>query len=176
MDTVVMIVKSLIVLAFLSLLLELILPKGSTKKYAKFVIGILVLVVMINPIIRVIGEDMTVIKDFGNNTSFEDSTAEIVASGNELRDKITTESLSEYEKEIGDSLQAELIEFSGIKSVSVDVKGNADEDYGVVVLIDLDSDNEVDTEKIRSITENYFIDNYGITDEQIMVTISYLTE
>lgn len=176
-ETIVTIVKTLIVLVFLSMFLELLLPKGSTKKYAKFVMGILVLIVMVNPIIRLIGEDLPLMIDFDNAMSFESSTEEIVASGNSLREKITADSMAVYKKEIESNLKSELKKIAEISSVTISVD-ESNGKYNITVLLDFGNEEKTDgriNEKIRKTAEDFFVDNYDIDNEQIDVSVSCIT-
>lgn len=174
MDTVVVIVKSLVVLAFLTLLLEMILPQGSTKKYAKFVMGLLVVLVIINPVLRLCGGETPV---FGGSLDMSSSVAaeDIVADGENLRDGLTKSAARQYETEINATVRDALADFGGIDDVMTEVAWDGETINAVTVILSVSEDfanNAAELKKIRSKVEKLLSENYGINGENTVVSVS----
>ena len=178
MDTVIMIVKNLMVLAFLTLLLELFLPKGSTKKYAKFVMGLLVIVVMVNPVLRIIGGDVSVLDtDFADSSPV--SAADIVDGGEKIQTEITKPALAEYEKEITERVKKELGDVCGMRNVVTEISLSREKINTITLVLQVDSQFANTAENIndiRSRTENLLAELYGIQSENVVISISRTAE
>ena len=52
--------------------IELVLPENSIKRYAKFVLGLIFIVVVINPIINFVNQDNNLYKDIAVNENYID--------------------------------------------------------------------------------------------------------
>ena len=50
--------------------IELVLPENSIKRYAKFVLGLIFIVVVINPIINFVNQDNNLYKDIAVNEKY----------------------------------------------------------------------------------------------------------
>ncbi|MGI5824499.1 MAG: stage III sporulation protein AF [Bacillota bacterium] len=178
MDTVIMIVKNLVVLAFLSLFLELILPKGSTKKYAKFVMGLLVITVMINPILHVIGEEMPAVAEIAGDSSAV-SAEDIIADGQIIKGNISEAAVSEYEADISRQMKKMLSVVDGVDDVMTDISFDNDNIKAVTLVLAVKPEFESNPEKIKEIrqqTENILSEFYGVEAENINVSISKRSE
>lgn len=176
-DTLVMIVKSLVVLAFLSLFLEMLLPAGSTKKYAKFVMGLLMLVVMINPVLRLANAELPRVVDVDEVTAAGASTDDILAAGEGLRQDMTEGALTAYEKEIAAAVQDELAAFDEVKTVTVQLNKEGEQVQSVDVLVLLKSGSGgIDEKAIRSRAAAVLADEFGISAENVRVSLSKAAE
>ena len=83
-------IETLVTIIILFSAIELISPNNSMKKYIKFVLGLILIVVMLNPIIdfSTEGEDKIVstIKEYENILSKDTKTSSDVAVSNEVED------------------------------------------------------------------------------------------
>nr|WP_302646403.1 stage III sporulation protein AF [uncultured Clostridium sp.] len=83
-------IETLVTIIILFSAIELISPNNSMKKYIKFVLGLILIVVMLNPIIDFFteGEDKIVstIKEYENILSKDTKTSSDVAVSNEVED------------------------------------------------------------------------------------------
>ena len=83
-------IETLVTIIILFSAIELISPNNSMKKYIKFVLGLILIVVMLNPIIDFFteGEDKIVstIKEYEGILSTDTETSSDVAASNEVED------------------------------------------------------------------------------------------
>ena len=83
-------IETLVTIIILFSAIELISPNNSMKKYIKFVLGLILIVVMLSPIIDFFteGEDKIVstIKEYENILSTDTKTSSDVAVSNEVED------------------------------------------------------------------------------------------
>lgn len=83
-------IETLVTIIILFSAIELISPNNSMKKYIKFVLGLILIVVMLNPIIDFFteGEDKIVstIKEYEDILSTDTETSSDVAASNEVED------------------------------------------------------------------------------------------
>ena len=83
-------IETLVTIIILFSAIELISPNNSMKKYIKFVLGLILIVVMLNPIIDFFteGEDKIVstIKEYESILSTDTETSSDVAASNEVED------------------------------------------------------------------------------------------
>ena len=168
-----MIVKNLVILAFLSLLLELLLPKGTTKKYAKFVMGLLVLIVMINPVLQVIDEDIPVVEYFKDDSVTAD-TEDIIVNGQNVRSNISETVIAEYKDDIAKQIEDMLLTVDGIQDVTTEIGFDGDEVDFVTLALSVEPEFQEDPEKIQNIreeAEKVLNDFYGIQGENIRISI-----
>ena len=171
MDTLVMIVKSLVILAFLSLFLEMLLPAGSTKKYAKFVMGLLMLVVMINPILQLAHSDLPKVISVDEVTAAGASTDDILAEGEALRQGMEEGALSTYENEMAAAVQDELADFDNVKAVTVQLGKEGEEVQSVDLLVTLESSsNDGGAAAIRKKAESVLAEKFGLQAADIRVS------
>ena len=179
MDMVISVTKTLVILAILSLLLELILPRGSTQKYAKFVMGLLVLLVVINPIIQLAGGETPAVADFDETAAAVSSTAEIIEKGQCLRQSLTAETVSEYEVKIADEIKKSLSDLEGVQSVEIAINEDENGEYSVDVIVLLSQKMKNDLggiTKIRNIAEDLLVNEYGLSAENFNVSVSCLSD
>lgn len=177
MDTLVMIVKSLVVLAFLSLFLEMLLPSGSTKKYAKFIMGLLMLLVMINPVLQLVHAELPRVVSVDDVAAAGASADDIAAAGEELRQGMETDALTEYEQELAARVQEQLESFDEVKAVSVQLSKEDEQVQLVNLLVTLRAEaDDSDKKAICSRAEAVLAEDYGISAEQVRVSFSKAAE
>lgn len=117
MDTIVAVVRNLIILAFLSLFLELLLPGGTTKRYAKFVMGLLVVLALLQPVLQLTQWEMPVIADYREESSAA-AAEEIIDSGEKIQENLNETVLAEYEEEIAAQIEKLVTDIEGVETVS----------------------------------------------------------
>lgn len=71
-------ITNIIVFILLAVVIDLLLPNSSMQKYAKMVISLLLIIVIINPIFKIFSADMNdVLNDFRLQASSEGETGKI---------------------------------------------------------------------------------------------------
>lgn len=177
MDTLIMIVKSLVILAFLSLFLEMLLPSGSTKKYAKFVMGLLMLVVMINPILQLAHSDLPKVISVDEVAAAGASTDDILADGEALRQGMEEDALTTYEKEMAAAVQDELADFDTVQAVAVQLGKDGEQVQSVDLLVTLKSDaGDGDTAAIRRQAEAVLAEKFGLQAADVRVSFKKVAD
>lgn len=132
-------------IAILSVLCDVILPEGQTRKYIKTVVGIIVTLVMLQPIVNFIGAS----SDFGTQTS----SSQIVSVQQSYLDMVNDKENTLQELNVKNVLQARGIAFEDVKISKTDK----------TVTIHLGVKQNGDLQKqIDNIFKTYF-DGYKIT-------------
>lgn len=107
--------------------IELVLPDNSIKKYAKFVLGLIFIVVVINPIITFVNQENNLYKDIVVNENYVDRFDDYIENNlEEYSNKIRKTTLESFEGNLERNCQARLKEkFPGSK-FDVDVSSTYD--------------------------------------------------
>lgn len=178
MDTIVAVVRNLIILAFLSLFLELLLPGGSTKRYAKFVMGLLVVLALLQPLLQLTQWKMPVVADYQEESSVA-AAEEIVGSGEEIRENFNETVLAEYEKEIAAQIEKLVSGIEGVETVSSTLRFDGEQLSSITLGMEVIPEFWEQPEKIQEIREEaaeILSGFYEIETKDIRISISAATE
>lgn len=101
---------------------DLILPDNSIKKYCKLILGLILMVVVINPVLSLIGSDLKVDSTL-ENYLFNENTTSINSNG-DLKSSVTEKQFKKaIEDEITAILKKELPEYSFTVNAEVEFQG-----------------------------------------------------
>lgn len=97
--------------------IELVLPDNSIKKYAKFVLGLIFIVVVINPIITFVNQENNLYKDIMVNENYVEKFDDYIENNlEEYSSRIRKTTLESFEDNLERNCEARLKEkFSGSK-------------------------------------------------------------
>ena len=108
---------------------EMILPDNNLKKYAKFVLGIILITVFLNPIIKIFNSNLD-LAAYSNNFSKELSSKYQGKSLEEYKNKKIEETLKVFEENMNLSFQNKLKEKFPESSFQVNTKASYNEKAG----------------------------------------------
>lgn len=181
-------IETLVTIIILFSAIELISPNNSMKKYIKFVLGLILIVVMLNPIIDFFteGEDKIVstIKEYENILSKDTKTSSDVAVSNEVEDVFVENLNKNSANELADAFpdytfvcnidcNIDLSNYSyNISHAKIGISTNKIQDVEKVEKVEISNDNESNS-KIYSNDEqkivSYVSSMLGISADKIEV-------
>jgi len=109
-------VRNIVVLLLVTLLLELLLPSGEMSRYVLFVMGLVLILMLINPIITLFGS-----KDklpLYQPTDYTASTETILIDGGKLEERLTYAALSQHDKELSRQMEGMALLTEGVRTVT----------------------------------------------------------
>lgn len=181
-------IETLVTIIILFSAIELISPNNSMKKYIKFVLGLILIVVMLNPIIDFFteGEDKIVstIKEYDGILSTDTETSSDVAASNEVEDvfieNLNKNSATELAEKFPDykfvcdiDCNIDLNNFSyDISHAKISISTNKIQEVEKIEKVEISNDNKTnsqaysdDEQKILSYVSNML----GISEDKIEI-------
>lgn len=181
-------IETLVTIIILFSAIELISPNNSMKKYIKFVLGLILIVVMLNPIIDFFteGEDKIVstIKEYEGILSTDTETSSDVAASNEVEDvfieNLNENSATELAEKFPDykfvcdiDCNIDLNNFSyDISHAKISIATNKIQEVEKIEKVEISNDNKTnsqaysdDEQKILSYVSNML----GISEDKIEI-------
>ena len=181
-------IETLVTILILFSAIELISPNNSMKKYIKFVLGLILIVVMLNPIIDFFteGEDKIVstIKEYEGILSTDTETSSDVAASNEVEDvfieNLNKNSATELAEKFPDykfvcdiDCNIDLNNFSyDISHAKISISTNKIQEVEKIEKVEISNDNKTnsqaysdDEQKIVSYVSNML----GVSEEKIEI-------
>lgn len=181
-------IETLVTIIILFSAIELISPNNSMKKYIKFVLGLILIVVMLNPIIDFFteGEDKIVstIKEYEGILSTDTETSSDVAASNEVEDvfieNLNKNSATELAEKFPDykfvcdiDCNIDLNNFSyDISHAKISIATNKIQEVEKIEKVEISNDNKTnsqaysdDEQKILSYVSNML----GISEDKIEI-------
>lgn len=133
---------------------EMILPDNSLKKYAKFVLGLIMITVFINPVIKLFNNDINI--DSYVNTAVQNFDSDNYKSDfNEYKQKSINEMMENFKLNLQNSCEEKLKEKYPNQTYKINVDACMDNDNEKITIKDLKvgvKDGSV--EKIKNISIN----------------------
>ena len=139
--------QSVIVAVIFIVIIEMLLPNNSNKKYIKVVSGLYLIITIINPFLKIINKDL--------EFNFSEEEKSIEASSN-----ININLKEYYVKSLKETMKAELNK-QGYRIG--DLKIEFSSDYSEIEKIEIFGANSLDIENIKQ----YFSENYCVDSEKI---------
>ena len=194
-DTLSELCRELLVLAGLSLFMEVLLPVGELKKYAQFVMGLLVVAAMLNPLLgftkglapSIAAEVFTdrlgaeLEKELSGR---QDNTQQIIAAGSSLDDSARIAAAQQLtdslERQIGSLCSLAI----GVEGSQVQVElneaalaGDGGHNWGrIIIVLTVASDAAVDKEAICREIRQTVADFYDIELAAVQVSVAEYSE
>lgn len=128
-------IRTIVTVIFLATMLEMFLPGGTMQKYVRVVMGLLLLLVILNPLINLAGKDYSWqarIWEVGN----EQGLQAVLAAGEQLRVEQEKYALQEYKNRLAEQVTRVVNRIPGIKKVRAEViivEDAKSKDYGRVM-------------------------------------------
>lgn len=123
--------RQVLVLAGLSLFLEVLLPGGNLKKYAQFVMGLLLVAALLNPLLglsRGLAPEIkaSVFRDMRQLLADDGSTQQIITAGSNLAEGAKTQAAQELAQGLERQIASLIGLAEGVADCVVEVDLNAD--------------------------------------------------
>lgn len=138
--------KNIIIVFVILFLFNLIMPKANIKRYANFVMGLLIIIVVISPFTQMLGTELeldTDVFNYANQMTLTDED-EILEIHNKEIEILYTEKISDkMSYMISDKTPYE------VSYIDVDIYKD-DEKYGLIKNIDIFLEEQTDKEKSKS--------------------------
>jgi len=133
---------------------EMLLPNNSLKKYAKFVLGLILITVVISPIIKIVNNDFN-INNYANNVSGFMNTKNYKKSLTDYKEENLKNTLAAFKNNIQTSCEKELkTKFPAYDfKVFLDVKYDTAKENFVIVSVKVGVKNN-GVEKIKKVDIN----------------------
>lgn len=158
--------EGIIVAIILSIIIEILVPDGNNKKYVKVVIGVYIIFVVINPILKLMDYDFNF--DFFKYSAQEETYVNI---NTDMKDVYIVGIEQELKKEIenlGYSVKTLKVNvdksYENIESIEIKIENKTDKNMIEPVVI---GDNKI-KENFEEVT-NYIKENYNLNEEQIII-------
>ena len=181
-------IETLVTIIILFSAIELISPNNSMKKYIKFVLGLILIVVMLNPIIDFFteGEDKIVstIKEYENILSKDTKTSSDVAVSNEVEDVFVenlnknsanelAEAFPDYTFVCNIDCNIDLSNYSyNISHAKIGISTGKIQDVEKIEKVEISNDNQTES-KVYSDDEqkivSYVSNMLGVSEEKIEI-------
>ncbi len=158
--------EGIIVAIILSIIIEILVPDGNNKKYVKVVIGVYIIFVVINPILKLMDYDFKF--DFFKYSAQEETYANINTDMKEVYIVGIEQELKKEIENLGYSVKNLKVNvdksYENIESVEIKVEKKNDKNMIEPVVI---GDNKI-KENFEEVI-NYIKENYNLNDEQIII-------
>jgi stage III sporulation protein AF len=186
--------RQVLTISGLSLFLEVWLPSGGMKKCTRFIMGLLLVAVMLNPLLgladRLVPEvTASVFADFG--AGHDDNTQQIVAAGSELSGRSYVRAAEGLTADLERQIGALVSIREGVEDCRVQVElndgllggkdldystGNGSNNWGqVIIVLTVAEDKVGEIEQIRDGVRQTVAAFYDIEPENIQVSIASYT-
>lgn len=178
--------RQVLVIAGLSLFLDVLLPGGSFRKYTQFVMGLLLVAVLLNPLLGIAGQDLPQVTAgvFSSVAFPPDNSGEIIAAGAGM----TADAVSQAEVELADSLARQIrsliVLTDGVEDGRVEVQlsdealladhwtGDAHNWGQVVIVLTVAADRAAEGAALCSSVRRSVADFYDIDENMIQVSLA----
>jgi stage III sporulation protein AF len=144
MDTLRIMVRSLLVIIFIAAFLEIVLPRSDMKRYINLIIGLFVIVVVLNPILAAVDKGISVELPQVVTGETAETTSALLKKGSQLGSNMRKNAVKEYKEKLAGQVMA-LAGFNKsitVTKVEIDmVEDTADSGYGQInkILVYTDS-------------------------------------
>lgn len=181
-------IETLVTIIILFSAIELISPNNSMKKYIKFVLGLILIVVMLNPIIDFFteGEDKIVstIKEYEGILSTDTETSSDVAASNEVEDvfieNLNKNSATELAEKFPDykfvcdiDCNIDLNNFSyDISHAKISISTNKIQEVEKIEKVEISNDNKTNSQAYSDDEQeilSYVSNMLGISEDKIEI-------
>ncbi|MTI65431.1 MAG: stage III sporulation protein AF [Firmicutes bacterium] len=161
-------------------ILEIIMPKGPLKGYINVIIGLILIIVLINPFINLISNNIDIEKEvFANINSYNEENSVVKESFKELqKDQIIKTYKEKVKKNIIGLVESE--SKYKVEDINITINLNEDEkDFGKLKKLKLNLNKKKDKNKSNitiedvevSISENFNNKNYKETNDKKILNI-----
>src|SRR5699024_8710675 len=167
-DFIYTLLKNVIIIFIILFLFNLIIPKGNIKRYANFVMGLLIIIVVISPFTQILGSELEL------DTNVFNYSDQMTQSDEEILEMQNKEIEILYTEKISDKITYMIDDKTPYKvsNISVDIYTD-DEKYGLIKNIDIFLGTQIEEEKSDNEIKVEDIHIGEIDDQEIEGSQSY---
>jgi len=141
LDTLVEIVKTVLVIIIVASLLELLLPESSLKPFVSFTMGLFVLIAILNPVLNVAFRDRNFEINFWDYRYDQAMEEEMLEKGLEINQQVMDSNQQQVQEKLQGQISALTSLVPGVKAVEARIeKGDAGTADKVMLLVRVESD------------------------------------
>lgn len=111
-------VTSIVIVMMLSLIMEVMVPANDMQKYVKMVLGLLIILIVLTPALKVLKKDIrlgTAILEVSSDLEIES----IMAMGEELEIKNQQSVIEKFKNSLAEQVRSQLVKIDGVKDATV---------------------------------------------------------
>lgn len=176
--------RQLLIIAGLSLFLDVLLPGGAFRRYTQFVMGLLMVSVLLNPLLGLYGQDLPqVTADVFSSISPPDDTAAIIAAGAGMNAAAAAEAGEELAQDLARQIRSLILLTDGVEDGNVQVElsdtallGVAVDDehnWGrVIIVLTVAADKAADAGALCGRVRRSVAELYGISEGMVQVSVA----
>ena len=147
METIRIIVKSVVVIIIFAAFLEIILPRSDMKRYINLIIGLFVIIAVLNPFLTLLNKGISFdVLNIDTNTTASD-TQNLIQRGQDLAGAQRTQAAEEYKEKLSRQIaaMAGLYQKDRVSAVEIEmVEDSANPDFGAIRKVILHLNNGKD--------------------------------
>jgi len=149
---------------------ETMIPSDKYKKVIKLVTGLVLMIVIINPIVTLINKDYS-LNDLAISSFNNFNKEEIINQADKLDNIQSSQVINIYEQELTSQIKEQILEIKGIKQADVNInieRNNKNKNYGSILGLDINVYVEEKSSTTTGIKEvNINIENNKSQDELV---------
>lgn len=126
MDTLRLIVKSILIIIFMAAFLEIVLPRSDMKRYVNLVIGLFVIIAVVNPFLALMDKEFSFDIFEKAAVPSDGDTAALIRKGTELGNSQKAQAVSQYKEKLAKQVAALAGLYPSVQVSSVDVEMDED--------------------------------------------------
>lgn len=147
METIRLIVKSVVVIIIFSAFLEIILPRSDMKRYVNLIIGLFVIIAVLNPFLSVLNNGISIDVLANQEEGAGNDTQSLIQNGKGLAEAQRRGAATEYKEKLSRQMaaMADLYQKDRISGVDIDMVDDASSpEFGTIkkVILHLKSSKE----------------------------------
>lgn len=147
-------IMNIVVLIIFLALAEIILPSNSMRKYARFVMGLIIIVVIITPIFKLFDKQNSI---EGAISEYERKYEEVYKgniNSKELEKTIQQKTINEFEKKLKENIENDVLKNTGkkiaVNKLDVNTKLGS-EDFGAIMYIEIKVTSNSDIQPVEKV-------------------------
>ncbi|MCX7951170.1 MAG: stage III sporulation protein AF [Clostridiales bacterium] len=147
-------IMNIVVLIIFLALAEIILPSNSMRKYARFVMGLIIIVVIITPIFKLFDKQNSI---EGAISEYERKYEEVYKgniNSKELEKTIQRKTINEFEKKLKENIENDVLKNTGkkiaVNKLDVNTKLGS-EDFGAIMYIEIKVTSNSDIQPVEKV-------------------------
>jgi len=153
MDTIRIIVRSVVVIIIFAAFLEMILPRSDMKRYINLIIGLFVIIAVLNPFLTILNDGISFNVLTNEEQSLGNDTQRLIQNGKSLADAQRRGAAKEYKDQLSRQIaaMASLYQRKQIGGVNIEmVDDAASPEFGAVRKVILHLDTSEDAAKVKN--------------------------
>lgn len=163
MEVFIQIVKNLLVIIMVASFLELLLPDGGIKPFARLAMGLFILVAILNPALNILYEERELKVNLWDYQVDYTQNEQILKAGQEINQRITAANNDAIKARIEGQIGAMTMLVPGVEKVDIDARVD---DNGAVTKLKLQVKPILDTGEGQDPNINVFTGQAGLSEDE----------